>query len=99
MHVLEIVRQLVESPLTGFILAIFSLSLSIFLFKIGRKRKNLLYRVPDRSRAVENVSGYSIKDPGGVARLIGLNIPLWNGGTETIKGADIARLDPLRIQT
>lgn len=95
MEILNQLRTIVESPLTGFSLAILSVLLTIYLDRKNRSKRTLLYRIPEE-KTHENFAQHT-SDRNKDGHLCGLKIALWNGGNDTIRRTDIPRSDPLRF--
>ena len=100
---MESIEEFLSSPLIQWIGWLVAIVLAIVFYLKSRKQKKLAYTVQSSS-FVENYSeqipdleilykGKKIKN------LTISHLFLWNEGTETILGTDVADLDQLRIQT
>jgi len=99
---MESFEEFLSSPFIQWIGWLVAIVLGIVLFLKGRKQKKLAYTVQSSS-FVEN---YSQRIPNleilykgkQVQNLTISRLFLWNDGTETVLGTDVADLDRLRIQ-
>ncbi|MEW5922844.1 MAG: hypothetical protein AB1746_02540 [Candidatus Zixiibacteriota bacterium] len=93
-------KFILNSPIPSTCLSLISIILAFVFYYLSKKKISLIYREPYHFNRDKNiVSGRSVKNRGGLAEIISLNIALWNNGRDTIHKRDIARNDPIILTT
>ena len=94
-----------QSPVfsvASFVLAVVGVILTIHFYRKGRRYKALSYTVRS-DRLIEKLSDRFSKlkiifGDEEIEALTVTRVALWNSGSESIRGEDIAKSDPLRIE-